>query len=146
MRNTFARLIIGALLFVGAGCASAPKLSQAELDAHARATFPGTTSDVFWVPSRNELADAGRISRLNVDPGAASPELVQLLRSANQSPVHLLVSSPNSTLARHEVVAALSRAGATLSKLQVSFIGDPAEAALIRAAVEKVGGKYVDPK
>lgn len=138
------RLVIAACLTVMVGCASIPAPDRTELNSRARATFPGSVADVFWVPPMSSaFSEAGRISRLTVDSGAAHPGLVKLLRTANQTQVRLLVSGASSSLARHELVAALAQAQGPLSQLELAFIGEEADAASVRAAVEKSGGRYV---
>lgn len=136
----FALLVVLSTLL---GCASAPSTSQAEMDARVRATFPGRVAQAFWVPSSSAFYDAGRISRLAVDPASANASLVKLLQSSRDSSITLVVSGVSSNLARHEIIAALSQVKGDISKLELSFFGDGPDVSEVQRTVEGKGGKYV---
>lgn len=140
------RVVLLAAMSILFGCATAPSTSQTEITAKVRATFPGRVAELFWVPSPGIFYDTGRISRLAIDPANVNSSLLKLLQSSRDAPVLLVVSGASSTLARHEIVAALSQVEGDVSKLELSFFGDGKDASEVQRAVEGRGGKYVAAK
>jgi hypothetical protein len=136
----FAIALIAAQLIA---CASTPSITRESVDGRVRATFVGTEAQLFWVPSPSAFYDAGRVWRLSVDPASADAPVVNLLRSASSKPVRLAVAGPSTTLARHEIIAALTQVERPLPKLELSFFGDPSDVVLVKEAVERKGGTYV---
>jgi hypothetical protein len=60
--------------------------------------------------------------------------------------MRLVVTGDNSTLARHELMAALARVKGDVSKLELSFFGDAADASEAQRVIESRGGKYIAAK
>jgi hypothetical protein len=108
--------------------------------------FSWRAAELFWVPSPSVFYDTGRISRLAVDPSNVNSSLLRLLQSSRDTPVVLVVSGASSTLARHEIIAALSQVKGDMSKLELSFFGDVSDASEVQRAVERRGGKYAAAK
>jgi tRNA A37 threonylcarbamoyltransferase TsaD len=144
--GSVAKLLILLSILLLVGCVSSPSISTAEFDARVRTTFPGTGASAFWVSSGGAIADPGRISLLSVNTATAHQGLVLLIQNARRDKVRLVVSGANSSLARQELLAALSRVDGSVPMLELAFIGEASDAAIVQTAVEKVGGKYVNAK
>ena len=139
------RIAIGIVTLALAACATTQP-SPSELQTRGRATFGGQPFNLFWIPAHNAFADAGRITFLSTNLRGGQRELVDLLRTAQEKPVLLLMSGANSTVAKLEFLAALNDSGGKVPYLTVSFVGDPADAAVVKTAAENAGGKYVAAK
>jgi hypothetical protein len=128
------------------GCASMKSPSQADMNARVGPTFGGREALTYWVPASSPFYAAGRISRLAVDPSNASATLIKVFNASRESPMRLAVGGENSSLTRHEIIAALAQIKGDVSKLELSFFGDASDASEVRRVIEGRGGKYIAAK
>lgn len=147
MPNRFSpRALLAVVLLAGllAGCAT----TQARrTDADNRAAFAarsfGGSFDYFYVPARGVPADRAYAGVASLPPAQLARQLAARLAPARLKPVRILVSGPSRAKTRRVILDALAAfAPNSLPHLDFLYVGDPAHAARIRAAVIERGGRF----
>ena len=126
-----------------AGCVTArPPDLDPRLEA-ATAAFGGKFNYVY-VPSKGRLADEVFLATSRVTgPQKIARDLATLMAPAETDPVRVMVTGPNELKTLQVVLDALTfYEGRRIPKLELLYLGIPAQEAVLARAVTAVGGVF----
>ena len=132
-----------AALIALAGCVTArPPDLDPRLEA-ATAAFGGKFSYVY-VPSDGRLSDQAFLAMSRVaGPQKIARDLATLMAPAETEPVRIMVTGPNEEKTLQVVLDALSfYEGRQIPKLELLYLGSPAQEARLAREVAEAGGAF----
>ena len=146
MIRTVARLSILAFALPRAGASARGTRTFNEAYETGIQTFPHESFMVAWIPlEKGYTIDQAGGYPLPEDLTPTSWALGKAMSAAEKKPVTLVIAGPESAESRKALVAATQLVHHMLPHLRVLFLGDSQDLAIVRFAVEKVGGEIVDP-
>jgi hypothetical protein len=128
------------------GCFTTGHQSPQQAAASATQVFNGQDSHLVWVENNRHSLAGSLATAMITHAGLDSPVVSYIhdaLAPAARSDRRVAISGPDSKFAARAAVAALNASHAPLPRLQLAFVGSPADAQLVRVAVEAKGGKFV---
>jgi hypothetical protein len=144
-----ALLTVGSVLVLSlglSGCFTTGHQSPQQAAASATQVFNGQDSHLVWVENNRHSLAGSLATAMITHAGLDSPVVSYIhnaLAPASRSDRRIAISGPDSKFAARATVAAINATPGQLPRLQLAFVGNPADAELVRAAVEAKGGQFV---
>ena len=143
LRLIFSFGVLAALV----GCSAPGPRSMDDFAVKAAPLFKDKKGKLLlqWIPGSPSVAGA-MASAMIGNVGLDSPTVADLHRrisAADTTPVNLAVAGEDSRFAAKVALSALNQVPGKLPMLTLGFIGDPADAAEVRTAVEAKGGTFL---
>lgn len=128
------------------GCAAPTAITAQQAKTEFIKIFEGSDFLMIWDNQTISAPAAAISSALIGTVGMNSPYVADIHRAispAKSTPVRLGVSGKDSAFVANAVIAALEAIPTSLPQLQLAYLGSASDAAKLRVAVERKGGRFL---
>jgi len=127
------------------GCSTLGPSSAQDASATSKVLFRGQEHVLIWIegaPSMGMAIASTVIGSMGLESSTVA-RIHQAISPADSTPVRVAVSGEDSRFVAKAILAALDQVQGDLPKLTLAYVGNPADAGDIRAAVEAKGGTFL---